>query len=864
MAPHQTLLHPTVALHDTQHQQHHQSQQQFQHRPVSPSSLEDLSESATDALLVDSADSEHTNVFGAIDSNIELGPSMNCSSTPIKKLGPSESTKDHNGARWKSELDSMMATPPHSPTNHQFIKDSFDEDVIDVKPLEGARKSEEKKNPASRARAGSAPPAAGVLRSLKTTPPAVPVPGVPSAQYMSGQSTSAWTALLPGVAPVRLNPSPTVKLGAGSSGPNHQPEQRTQQSIPICLPPEQEARLTMEMYSLFENLLPTEESHRRRTVLISKIEHIIHSEWPGQDIKVLPFGSTVNDLGTNTSDVDVCIVTSWLGLQGVEMLADVFRKHGMENVFCVPEAKVPIVKLWDSELQLSCDMNINTQLGIMNSRMVKTYVAIDPRVRPFAMIIKQWARKRVLNDAATGGTISTYAWICMVINFLQMRSPPILPSLHDMDHELSPDNQVINGNNTSFFSDLSSLEGYGHENKESLGGLLYAFFRRFAIEYDYEHHAISVRHGCYVTKESKGWHIPGKHYRLLCVEEPFDTTRNLGNSCDMASSKGLKQEFRRAMDILNHSGSLDYVCEQWTFPPYHYHAYRSGSNSNFLANNQITGRRYYKGYQQFHSRRENNDRTEGYTKQQEFSRHPRTTHVSQLSGNRPERTGYDKRPRSSSATYSRDITGLSMTLTQPTGHANTSKKALEESVPVDTKVAKKSFQNFTVEDLSITEAPQSNRARKPSVHVREDSAKPIAMPGKQGSRSSPTKGLIVSSSPTRSKQSTKAQTLDGPRNGGQKGSRSNAANRDGHHGSKTPRPTVELCLADIAKIVNKSELPQLPAVGAETDDTDFKKRKPGKKSVIWSTNSNRGESRKQQEIFEQVIARPEESYKAGP
>lgn len=46
-------------------------------------------------------------------------------------------------------------------------------------------------------------------------------------------------------------------------------------------------------------------------------------------------------------------------------------------------------------------MNINTQLGIMNSRMVKTYVAIDHRVRPFAMIIKHWARKRVLNDAGT-------------------------------------------------------------------------------------------------------------------------------------------------------------------------------------------------------------------------------------------------------------------------------------------------------------------------------------------------------------------------------------------------------------------------------------------------------------------------------
>lgn len=80
--------------------------------------------------------------------------------------------------------------------------------------------------------------------------------------------------------------------------------------------------------------------------------------------------------------------------------------------------------------------------------------------------------------AANGGTISTYTWICIVINFLQMRSPPILPALHDMPHTLSADNQVINGNNTSFCEDLSKLEGFGYANKETLGGLLYAFFRR--------------------------------------------------------------------------------------------------------------------------------------------------------------------------------------------------------------------------------------------------------------------------------------------------------------------------------------------------------------------------------------------------
>ncbi|KAF9421058.1 hypothetical protein BGZ94_008944 [Podila epigama] len=179
-----------------------------------------------------------------------------------------------------------------------------------------------------------------------------------------------------------------------------------------------------------------------------------------------------------------------------------------------------------------------------------------------------------------------------------MRSPPILPALHDIPHTLSPDNQVVNGNNTSFCEDLSKLEGFGYANKESLGGLLYAFFRRFAIEFDYDHHVISVRHGCYLTKESKDWHIQGKHYKLFCVEEPLDTSRNLGNSSDMASSKGLKQEFRRALDILFQKGSLYQCCEQWVFPPIFYSSnnFRNGDNSGYHHTHHAAGRRYALGY----------------------------------------------------------------------------------------------------------------------------------------------------------------------------------------------------------------------------------------------------------------------------
>jgi DNA polymerase sigma len=72
---------------------------------------------------------------------------------------------------------------------------------------------------------------------------------------------------------------------------------------------------------------------------------------------------------------------------------------GMEKVICVPTAKVPIVKIWDPELRLACDMNVNSSEALENTRMIKTYVQIDSRVRPLAMIIKHWTKKRILNDA---------------------------------------------------------------------------------------------------------------------------------------------------------------------------------------------------------------------------------------------------------------------------------------------------------------------------------------------------------------------------------------------------------------------------------------------------------------------------------
>jgi DNA polymerase sigma len=99
----------------------------------------------------------------------------------------------------------------------------------------------------------------------------------------------------------------------------------------------------------------------------------------------------------------VCIIAELLAKSepNITRLSIMLTKcsDGMERVICVSTAKVPIVKIWDPELCLACDMNVNNTLALENTRMIKTYVQIDPRVRPLAMIIKHWTKRRIVNDA---------------------------------------------------------------------------------------------------------------------------------------------------------------------------------------------------------------------------------------------------------------------------------------------------------------------------------------------------------------------------------------------------------------------------------------------------------------------------------
>jgi DNA polymerase sigma len=168
-----------------------------------------------------------------------------------------------------------------------------------------------------------------------------------------------------------------------------------------------------------------------------------------------------------------------------------------------------------------------------------------------------------------------------------MRSPPVLPCLHSMyfkQLQLAPNEtprSVIDGVDVSFFEDFKAIMGFGNANKESLGELLYAFFTYFAYEFDYNSFVLSVRHGKLLSKAEKGWNVAvSAKCRFLCVEAPFNPSRNLANSADLVSVMGLIEEFKRAADILAESSDLNKVCEKFLVPRNSIHKSKSSEYLN--------------------------------------------------------------------------------------------------------------------------------------------------------------------------------------------------------------------------------------------------------------------------------------------
>ena len=107
-----------------------------------------------------------------------------------------------------------------------------------------------------------------------------------------------------------------------------------------------------------------------------------------------------------------------------------------------------------------------------------------------------------------------------------------------------------------FFDDVPQLRGYGQHNTETIRELLASFFEYWAWGHNYNKSVISIRTGSLLTKAQKLWtRRVGNERHLVCIEDPFELTHDLGRTVDKQTNGVLQKEFQRAASILRGAAS---------------------------------------------------------------------------------------------------------------------------------------------------------------------------------------------------------------------------------------------------------------------------------------------------------------------
>ncbi|XP_012058147.1 PREDICTED: poly(A) RNA polymerase, mitochondrial [Atta cephalotes] len=264
------------------------------------------------------------------------------------------------------------------------------------------------------------------------------------------------------------------------------------------------------------------------------------------NIKILPFGSSINGFGRKRCDLDLvlipntgeCNVTSRLVFHSKLMnnngrhetkeflgiLANSMQYFipGILNVRRILEARVPIIKFCYNYTQTECDLSATNMTAIYMTELLNFYGEMDWRIRPLVITIRAWAKSQELTFDVPGQWITNFPLTLLVLFFLQQKK--ILPSLKILK-SYSTHNDVRcaeNGIDCTFLRDVNKLPlNYKYNiNQDSLEKLLYDFFEYYST-FDFQTYGICIREGIQIRKPSRS---------ALHITNPLETTLNVSKN----------------------------------------------------------------------------------------------------------------------------------------------------------------------------------------------------------------------------------------------------------------------------------------------------------------------------------------------
>ncbi|KAL0107739.1 hypothetical protein PUN28_014788 [Cardiocondyla obscurior] len=262
------------------------------------------------------------------------------------------------------------------------------------------------------------------------------------------------------------------------------------------------------------------------------------------NIRVLPFGSSINGFGRKRCDLDLVVVpdnaendmTSRLIFHSKYMAHDNRLKTkeflnilamtmqnlipGILNVRKILEARVPIIKFCYDYTQIECDLSATNMTAIYMTELLYLYGEIDWRVRPLVIAIRVWAKSQELTSNVPGQWITNFPLTLLVLFYLQQKK--ILPSLKTLKLYASRSDARYaesGGIDCTFLRDISKLPAdYKYKlNQDNLETLLHGFFEYYST-FNFQTYGICIREGVKIRKPSRS---------PLHITNPLETTLNV-------------------------------------------------------------------------------------------------------------------------------------------------------------------------------------------------------------------------------------------------------------------------------------------------------------------------------------------------
>ncbi|KAL7053216.1 hypothetical protein AAHC03_025575 [Spirometra sp. Aus1] len=272
---------------------------------------------------------------------------------------------------------------------------------------------------------------------------------------------------------------------------------------------------------------------RFRETFVSNLNALFALQFP--TVRLELFGSCANGFGTKNSDMDICVFFP-PGTPEAKSLLDVnqrikiiksFKRQlagggralGISQMRPVLQAKVPIIKFVVNN-KYEADLSFSNYLATKNTRMLRTYNQLDPRLRILNTALKIVIKNCKIAKADSGG-ISSYAFAILLIHYMQQKDYlPVLQELYEGD-----DRPIVRAGewNIWYQDDMELIHKLWKPPSADVlvADMWLGFFRYYLFDFDRERYVVTINQKALLERIAKLWNS------LLAIEDPFNLRHNL-------------------------------------------------------------------------------------------------------------------------------------------------------------------------------------------------------------------------------------------------------------------------------------------------------------------------------------------------